>query len=138
METIAQVIKDQDIQDGDVAYSLVKDSPTFTKCLAAVTKHVFPKKAYKMQKKYTQNILHFPVPDRVTATKISCKEFVDVIEDRILNQQKLEFEKEEEAELQKLLRKTIAHAKKEDRKRKCQNKPKLHHERCHGLGKCHQ
>eukprot|EP00957_Ditylum_brightwellii_P133614 10187352-Ditylum_brightwellii.AAC.1 len=71
MEPIAQVIKGQDIQDGDVAYSLVKsllkgdalqvlkskeesqevkDSPVFTKCIAAVTKHIFPKKVYKTQK----------------------------------------------------------------------------------------
>eukprot|EP00957_Ditylum_brightwellii_P157768 12008038-Ditylum_brightwellii.AAC.1 len=77
MEVIAQVIKGQGIQDGDVTYSLVKsllrvdvlqvyqnkeesqeikDDPTFTKCLAAVTKHLFPKKAYKTQKKYIQNI----------------------------------------------------------------------------------
>eukprot|EP00957_Ditylum_brightwellii_P013284 1002373-Ditylum_brightwellii.AAC.1 len=60
MEAIMQVIKGQDIQDGDAAYSLVKsllkgdtiqvfkneearqeikDSLAFTKCLAAVTKH---------------------------------------------------------------------------------------------------
>eukprot|EP00957_Ditylum_brightwellii_P160058 12183975-Ditylum_brightwellii.AAC.2 len=71
MEVITQIIKDQDIQDGDAAYSLVKillkgdtlqvfqnkeesqeikDSTAFTKCLAAVTKHIFPKKAYKTQK----------------------------------------------------------------------------------------
>eukprot|EP00957_Ditylum_brightwellii_P068297 5185116-Ditylum_brightwellii.AAC.1 len=71
MEAMAQVIKGQDIQDGDVVYLLVKsllkgdtlqvfqnkeesqeikDSPAFTKCLVAVTKHIFPKKAYKMQK----------------------------------------------------------------------------------------
>eukprot|EP00957_Ditylum_brightwellii_P120110 9165130-Ditylum_brightwellii.AAC.1 len=77
MEAIAQVIKGQDIQDEDVSYSLVKsllkwdalqvfkneeesqeikDCPAFTKCLVAVTKHIFPKKAYKMQKKYIQNI----------------------------------------------------------------------------------
>eukprot|EP00957_Ditylum_brightwellii_P026218 1982550-Ditylum_brightwellii.AAC.1 len=77
MEAITQVIKGQDIQDGDAAYSLVKsllkgdalqvfknegenqevkDNPAFTKCLATVTEHVFPKKAYKTQKKYTQNI----------------------------------------------------------------------------------
>eukprot|EP00957_Ditylum_brightwellii_P033984 2573915-Ditylum_brightwellii.AAC.1 len=77
METIAQVIKGQDIQDGDVAYSLVKsllkrgvlqvfknkeesqqvkDGLAFTKCLAAVTEHVFPKKTYKMQKNYIWNI----------------------------------------------------------------------------------
>eukprot|EP00957_Ditylum_brightwellii_P143473 10930280-Ditylum_brightwellii.AAC.1 len=60
MDAIAQVIKGQDIQDGDAAYSLVKsqlkgdalqifkneeasqdvkDSLAFTKCLAAVTEH---------------------------------------------------------------------------------------------------
>eukprot|EP00957_Ditylum_brightwellii_P139368 10621857-Ditylum_brightwellii.AAC.1 len=71
MEVIVQVIKGQDIQDVDAVYLLVKsllkggalqvfqneeasqevkDGPAFTKCLAAVTKHVFPKKAYKMQK----------------------------------------------------------------------------------------
>eukprot|EP00957_Ditylum_brightwellii_P035529 2693745-Ditylum_brightwellii.AAC.1 len=71
MDAITQVIKGQDIQDRDAAYSLVKsllkgdvlqvfkneeasqvvkDSAAFTKCLAAVTKHVFPKKAYKTQK----------------------------------------------------------------------------------------
>eukprot|EP00957_Ditylum_brightwellii_P177980 13556679-Ditylum_brightwellii.AAC.1 len=58
-----------------------------------------------MQKNYTQNIrkplmleshewilqmiklndylAHFPVPDGVTTTKISCKEFVDTLEDGI-------------------------------------------------------
>eukprot|EP00957_Ditylum_brightwellii_P024067 1815105-Ditylum_brightwellii.AAC.1 len=77
MEAIMQVIKGQDIQDGDALYLLVisllkgdalkvfkneeasqevKDSPVFTKCLAAVTKHVFPKKACKTQKKYIRNI----------------------------------------------------------------------------------
>eukprot|EP00957_Ditylum_brightwellii_P190729 14520270-Ditylum_brightwellii.AAC.1 len=137
MEAIAQIIKGQDIQDGDAAYSLVKsplkggtlqvfqnegesqevkDGALFTKCLAAVTKHIFPKKAYKMQKKYIQNIrkplrfgshkwilqiiklnyylVHFLVPDGVTATKISRKEFVDTLEDGILYQWKLEFKEE--------------------------------------------
>eukprot|EP00957_Ditylum_brightwellii_P144730 11024953-Ditylum_brightwellii.AAC.1 len=137
MEAITQVIKGRDIQDRDVAYSLVKsllkgdalqvfqskeesqkikDGLSFTKCLAAVIKHAFPKKAYKMQKKYIQNIrkllrlgsckwilqmiklndylVHFLVPDGVTATKISCKEFIGVLEDGILYQWKLEFEKE--------------------------------------------
>eukprot|EP00957_Ditylum_brightwellii_P105615 8052647-Ditylum_brightwellii.AAC.1 len=63
-----QVIKGNDIQDGDAAYLLVKsllkgdtlqvfkneeasqeikDGPAFTKCLAAATKHVIPKTAYK-------------------------------------------------------------------------------------------
>eukprot|EP00957_Ditylum_brightwellii_P188062 14317676-Ditylum_brightwellii.AAC.1 len=39
-------------------------------------------------------LVHFPVPDGVTATKISCKEFINVLEDGILYQQKLEFKKE--------------------------------------------
>eukprot|EP00957_Ditylum_brightwellii_P081960 6232246-Ditylum_brightwellii.AAC.1 len=77
MDTITQVIKGQDIQGRDAAYSLVKsllkgdnlqafkneeasqktkDGPAFTKYLAAVTKDVFPKKAYKTQKKYIWNI----------------------------------------------------------------------------------
>eukprot|EP00957_Ditylum_brightwellii_P131846 10053948-Ditylum_brightwellii.AAC.1 len=72
MEAIMQAIKGQDIQDKDAVYLLVKsllkggtlqvfknkeasqevkDSLVFTKCLAAVTKQVFPKKAYKRQKK---------------------------------------------------------------------------------------
>eukprot|EP00957_Ditylum_brightwellii_P001900 146220-Ditylum_brightwellii.AAC.1 len=85
-------------------------------------------------------LVQFPVMDGVTATKISREEFIDVLEDEILYQWKLEFEKEgfdlsssmlqefldmcvhlEETELQKLLRKKIACAKKEhdkDRKRK--------------------
>eukprot|EP00957_Ditylum_brightwellii_P200124 15256379-Ditylum_brightwellii.AAC.1 len=132
-----QVIKRQDIQDGDAAYSLVKslpksdalqvfknieenkevkDGPAFTKCLTAVTEHIFPRKAYKMQKKYIWNIckslrlgsckwilqmiklndylVHFPVLDGVTATKISHMEFIDILEDRIPYQWKLEFKKE--------------------------------------------
>eukprot|EP00957_Ditylum_brightwellii_P198922 15162078-Ditylum_brightwellii.AAC.1 len=77
MDAITQVIKGQDIQDRDAAYLLVKsllkgdalqvfknkdasqevkDGPAFTKCLAAVMEHIFPKKAYKTQKKYIQNI----------------------------------------------------------------------------------
>eukprot|EP00957_Ditylum_brightwellii_P070072 5322408-Ditylum_brightwellii.AAC.1 len=137
MEAITQVIKGQDIQDGDASYSLVKslligdalqvfkneeasqevkDGQAFTKCLAAVTKHVFTKKAYKTQKKYIQNIckplrlgscewisimiklndylVQFWVLDGVTATKISCKEFVDILEDGITYQWKMEFKKE--------------------------------------------
>eukprot|EP00957_Ditylum_brightwellii_P160034 12182068-Ditylum_brightwellii.AAC.1 len=71
MEAIAQVIKGQDIQDGDTAHSLVKsllkgdalqvfqnkeesqeikDGAAFTKCLAAVTKHVFPRKPTRRRK----------------------------------------------------------------------------------------
>eukprot|EP00957_Ditylum_brightwellii_P031477 2386898-Ditylum_brightwellii.AAC.1 len=77
MDAITQVIKGQDIQDRDAVYSLVKsllrgdalqafkneeasqdvkDGPNFTKCLAAVTEHIFPKKVYKTQKKYIRNI----------------------------------------------------------------------------------
>eukprot|EP00957_Ditylum_brightwellii_P197769 15066535-Ditylum_brightwellii.AAC.1 len=80
MEAIVQVIKAQDIRDRDVTYLLVKsllkgddfqvlqneeasqevkDSPAFTKCIAAVTKHIFPKKAYKTQKKHLK---HLAVP----------------------------------------------------------------------------
>eukprot|EP00957_Ditylum_brightwellii_P160011 12180333-Ditylum_brightwellii.AAC.1 len=65
MDAITQVIKGQDIQDGDTMYLLVKsllkgdalqvfknkevgqdvkDGPNFTKYLAAVTEHIFPKK----------------------------------------------------------------------------------------------
>eukprot|EP00957_Ditylum_brightwellii_P086493 6581129-Ditylum_brightwellii.AAC.1 len=66
---------------------------------------MFPKKAYKTQKKYIQNIRKplvleshklilrmielndylefFPVPDSVTTTKIPHEEFIDVLEDRV-------------------------------------------------------
>eukprot|EP00957_Ditylum_brightwellii_P079117 6017134-Ditylum_brightwellii.AAC.1 len=137
MDAITQVIKEQDIQDGDTAYLLVKsplrgdslqvfknkeasqevkDSPAFTKCLTAVTEHIFPKKAYKIQKKYIRNICKplvlgsqewilqmiklngylefFPVPDGVTATKIAREDFVDILEDGFPYQWKLEFKKE--------------------------------------------
>eukprot|EP00957_Ditylum_brightwellii_P051316 3890928-Ditylum_brightwellii.AAC.1 len=77
MGAITQVIKGQDIQDREAMYLLVKsllkgdtlqvfknegvsqdvkDSLNFTKCLAAMTEHVFPKKAYKTQKKCLWNI----------------------------------------------------------------------------------
>eukprot|EP00957_Ditylum_brightwellii_P148088 11275040-Ditylum_brightwellii.AAC.1 len=137
MEAVTQVIKGQNMQDGHAAYLLVKsllkgdalqvfknkeasheikDGPSFTKCLAAVTGQLFPKKAYKTQKKYIRNIckplvlgsckwisrmikqnkylVHFPIPDGVTVTKIACKELIDVLEDGVLYQWKLEFEKE--------------------------------------------
>eukprot|EP00957_Ditylum_brightwellii_P046211 3506567-Ditylum_brightwellii.AAC.1 len=76
MDAITHVIKGQNIQDGDAAYLLVKsllkgdalqvfksketsqeikDILAFTKCLAVLTEHVFPKKAYKTQKKYIWN-----------------------------------------------------------------------------------
>eukprot|EP00957_Ditylum_brightwellii_P019810 1494499-Ditylum_brightwellii.AAC.1 len=137
MDAIAQVIKGQDIQDGDAVCLLVKsllkgdglqvfknekasqeikDGPAFTKRLVAVTEHIFPKKAYKTQKKYIWNIRKplvlgsqewilrmiklsnylefFPLPDGVTAMKIAGEEFVDVLEDRVPYQWKLEFKKE--------------------------------------------
>eukprot|EP00957_Ditylum_brightwellii_P168748 12844046-Ditylum_brightwellii.AAC.1 len=92
--------------------------------------------------------------------KISHKEFIDVLEDVIPYQWKLELKKKgfdlsssmlkkfldvcvrlEEAEMQKLFRKKIACAEKEhgkDRKRKHQDKTKLCHKRHHGSGKRHQ
>eukprot|EP00957_Ditylum_brightwellii_P204142 15337890-Ditylum_brightwellii.AAC.1 len=103
--------------------------------------HVFPKRAYKTQKNYIQNICKpllndylefFPVPDRVTATRIIREKFVDVLEDGVPYQWKLDFKKEgfdlssstlkefldvyvclEEAELQNPRKKRIAHAIKE-------------------------
>eukprot|EP00957_Ditylum_brightwellii_P073031 5549793-Ditylum_brightwellii.AAC.1 len=82
--------------------------------------------------KLNDYLVQFPVLDGVTATKISCKQFLDVLEDGIMYQWKLEFKKEgfnlrsstlkeflnmyvclEEAELQTLLRKKIAHSGKE-------------------------
>eukprot|EP00957_Ditylum_brightwellii_P181174 13800270-Ditylum_brightwellii.AAC.1 len=82
--------------------------------------------------KLNDYLTHFLVPDRVIATKISCKEFIDILGDKIPYQWKLEFEKEgfdrssstlkefldvcvclEEAELQKLLGTKIAHARQE-------------------------
>eukprot|EP00957_Ditylum_brightwellii_P012027 908295-Ditylum_brightwellii.AAC.1 len=111
--------------------------------------------------KLNNYLVHFPVPDGVTATKIAREDFVYVLEDGVLYQWKLEFEKEgfnlssftlkeflnmcirlEQAEVLKLLKKKIAPAVKEhdnwDRKRKCQEKPKSHHKRYHSLGKHHQ
>eukprot|EP00957_Ditylum_brightwellii_P152817 11632312-Ditylum_brightwellii.AAC.1 len=111
--------------------------------------------------KLNDYLVHFPVLDGVTATKIARKDFVDVLEDRVLYQLKLEFEKEgldsssstlkeflgvcarlEEAELQKLLKKKIACKMEEhddsDGKRKHQEKPKSCHKRRHALGKHHQ
>eukprot|EP00957_Ditylum_brightwellii_P025082 1898053-Ditylum_brightwellii.AAC.1 len=151
------------------------------KCLVAVTEHVFSKKAYKIQKKYIQSIykpqrlgsckwmlqmiklndylVNFPIPEGVMATKLSCKEFVNILEDGILFQQKLEFKKEgfdsssatlkefldtcmclEEAEMHTPLAKKIACAKKEhgkDGKEKHHGRSELHHKRCHGQGTHH-
>eukprot|EP00957_Ditylum_brightwellii_P149099 11353101-Ditylum_brightwellii.AAC.1 len=104
--------------------------------------------------KLNDYLVHFPVPDGVTSMKISREGFVNVLEDGVPYQWKLEFEKEgfnlssstlkefldmcvclEEAELQKPLKKKIVCAMKEydnlDGKRKCQEKPKSHHERHH-------
>eukprot|EP00957_Ditylum_brightwellii_P100237 7638840-Ditylum_brightwellii.AAC.1 len=44
--------------------------------------------------KLNDYLVQFPVPGRVTAMKISCEEFIDILEDGILYQWKLEFEKE--------------------------------------------
>eukprot|EP00957_Ditylum_brightwellii_P147437 11226560-Ditylum_brightwellii.AAC.1 len=82
--------------------------------------------------KLNNNLEFFPVPDGVTTTKIAREEFVGVLEDGVPYQWKLEFNREgfdsssstlkdfldvcvclEETELQKLLKKRIAHAIKE-------------------------
>eukprot|EP00957_Ditylum_brightwellii_P129444 9874743-Ditylum_brightwellii.AAC.1 len=82
--------------------------------------------------KLNDHLEFFPVPEGVTATKIACEEFVDVLEDGVPYQWKLEFKKEgfdssssmlkefldvcvrlEEAELQKPLKKKTARAIKE-------------------------
>eukprot|EP00957_Ditylum_brightwellii_P130208 9932730-Ditylum_brightwellii.AAC.1 len=109
MEAITQVIKGQDIQDKDAVYLLVKSllkgdalqvfKNEETSQKIRMAQHLlnalrlspntsFPRKPTRRRK------IHFPVLDRVTATKIVCKEFVDVLEDRVLYQWKLEFEKE--------------------------------------------
>eukprot|EP00957_Ditylum_brightwellii_P175264 13342961-Ditylum_brightwellii.AAC.1 len=44
--------------------------------------------------KLNDYLVQFLVPDGVTATKISCKEFVNILEDGIPYQWKLEFKKE--------------------------------------------
>eukprot|EP00957_Ditylum_brightwellii_P048105 3651701-Ditylum_brightwellii.AAC.1 len=81
--------------------------------------------------KLNDYLVYFHVPDRVTTNKISCEEFVGVLKAGTPYQWKLEFKKEgfalslaslkdfldvcvclEEAELQKLLGKKIACAKK--------------------------
>eukprot|EP00957_Ditylum_brightwellii_P123241 9396731-Ditylum_brightwellii.AAC.1 len=118
MEAIVQVIKGPDIQDGDAAYSLVK----------SLLKGMLYKPSRTTNK--VKRLKMAWIPNRVTATKISCKEIVDILEDGILYQCKLEFKKEgfdlsssalkefldmcvhlEEAELQKTLGKKTAHAK---------------------------
>eukprot|EP00957_Ditylum_brightwellii_P003628 274512-Ditylum_brightwellii.AAC.1 len=102
MEAIMQVIKGQDIQDGDMSYSLVKsllkEMPNKSskmkkhvkrlrtaRCLLNALRLLLntysPRRRKKLRKSTSRT--SFPVPDRVTATKISCKEFVDVLEDGI-------------------------------------------------------
>eukprot|EP00957_Ditylum_brightwellii_P183870 14005364-Ditylum_brightwellii.AAC.1 len=44
--------------------------------------------------KLNDYLVHFPVLDGVTATKIVCKELVNVLEDGVPYKWKLEFEKE--------------------------------------------
>eukprot|EP00957_Ditylum_brightwellii_P075112 5707866-Ditylum_brightwellii.AAC.1 len=97
----------------------------------------------------------FPVPGGVTATKIAREEFVDILEDRVLYQRKLEFKKEgfdlsssmlkefldmfvclEEAELQKPLKKKIAPTIKEHDKSD-NNETKLRHKTRHRQSKCY-
>eukprot|EP00957_Ditylum_brightwellii_P069087 5244423-Ditylum_brightwellii.AAC.1 len=109
--------------------------------------------------KLNDYLVNFTVPEKVEATKLSCEELVDVLEDGIPLQWKLEFKKEdfdlssaiikefldvcvhlEQAELHKLLTKKIACAKKEHekgRKGKHHGKSELHHKRSHGQGKHH-
>eukprot|EP00957_Ditylum_brightwellii_P020830 1570850-Ditylum_brightwellii.AAC.1 len=140
MEAIVQVIKGQDIQDGDAAYlslkSLlkgnalqvfqnkeasqeVKDSVALTKCLADVTKHYGIPYQWKLDFE----------KEGFDSSASMLKEFLDMCVHL------------EEAELQKPLRKTIACARKEHdkgRKERRQVKPKLHHERHHSSGNCHQ
>eukprot|EP00957_Ditylum_brightwellii_P140415 10698621-Ditylum_brightwellii.AAC.1 len=71
-----------------------KDGSAFTICLVAVTEHIFLKKAYKVQKK---DIWYICKPPRLgscmTTAKISREEFVEILEDGILYQWKLELKK---------------------------------------------
>eukprot|EP00957_Ditylum_brightwellii_P189190 14400700-Ditylum_brightwellii.AAC.2 len=105
-------------------------------------------------------LVNFPLIEGVTPTKISCKDFTDILEDGILFQRKLEFEKEgfnsssdmlkdildmcmqlEEAKMHKPLVKKIAHAKKENDeagKEKCHGKLESHHKRHHSLPPWHE
>eukprot|EP00957_Ditylum_brightwellii_P002085 160494-Ditylum_brightwellii.AAC.1 len=116
--------------------------------------------------KLNDYLVDFPVPEGVPATKLSHKEFVDILEDKVLLQWKLQFKKEgfysssvtlkefvdtyvrlEEAEMYKLLTKMIAHAKKDhgetsrDRRGKHHVMSELFHKRHnrpgeHQAGKC--
>eukprot|EP00957_Ditylum_brightwellii_P137904 10513911-Ditylum_brightwellii.AAC.1 len=96
----------------------------------------------------------FPVLDGVTATKIAREEFIDILEDRVPYQWKLDFEKGgfdsssstlkeflgvcvrlEEAQLQKPLKKRIARAIKKHDKSDDNKKPKPRHKRRKGQTK---
>eukprot|EP00957_Ditylum_brightwellii_P067668 5136184-Ditylum_brightwellii.AAC.1 len=109
--------------------------------------------------KLNDYFVNFPVPQGVKAIKLSHEEFVNVLEDGIPFQWKLEFEKEsfglssatlkkyldacvclEEAEMHKPHAKKIACAKKEHdkaRKEKHHGKSELHHKRHHSEGRHH-
>eukprot|EP00957_Ditylum_brightwellii_P153552 11686900-Ditylum_brightwellii.AAC.1 len=109
-----------------------RDGLAFTKCLGTVTEHVFPKKAYKIQKKYVQKILEIGVQkEGFGLSSAALKGCLDVC--LCL----------EEVEMHKSLAKKIGCAKKDndeakgDGKEKCHNQSELHHERCHGYGKRH-
>eukprot|EP00957_Ditylum_brightwellii_P051835 3931163-Ditylum_brightwellii.AAC.1 len=96
----------------------------------------------------------FPVPDGVTAKKISREEFVDLLEDGIVFQWKLEFKKEgfdlssstlkefldvyvhlEEAKLQKLQKKRAVRGLKDNKESDDKKPIKPHHKRCKGQTK---
>eukprot|EP00957_Ditylum_brightwellii_P059160 4489039-Ditylum_brightwellii.AAC.1 len=112
--------------------------------------------------KLNDYLVNFHMLEGVDATQFLQEEFVDILEDRILIQWKMEFKKEgfdlnsvtlkeflnvcmclEEAMLHKPFAKKIAHVQKEhdeakeDRKARCHAKSELHHRRHHGHGKCH-
>eukprot|EP00957_Ditylum_brightwellii_P088818 6763959-Ditylum_brightwellii.AAC.1 len=108
--------------------------------------HIFPKKVYKTQKKYLRNICKplrltlqewisqmiklddylesFPVPDGVTAEKISQEEFGN-----------WNLRRKEEAELQKLFKKRIACTIKEQDKSDDEKPNKPRHKRREGQTK---
>eukprot|EP00957_Ditylum_brightwellii_P031752 2408074-Ditylum_brightwellii.AAC.1 len=120
MEAIVQVIKGQDIQDGDAVYSLVKSllkgmlykSSRMRKQVKMLrtawhllnalrlSPNTYSQRRHRKHRKRTSKtsindyLVHLLVPDGVTVMKISCAEFVGVLEDGILYQWKLQFKKE--------------------------------------------
>eukprot|EP00957_Ditylum_brightwellii_P039499 2988509-Ditylum_brightwellii.AAC.1 len=89
----------------------------FENCLSAVTVHVFPNNARKLQKWYNQHMMHkprhmstckwnarviklntylmkFPTPGRVEASKIDQEEILEVLENRIPTMLKFHMDKE--------------------------------------------